>query len=489
MNRRSPTGVGDPPRPRWLRSSLRARLTWVFALAMAAMLAGLGAFIYLRLSAELLNGVDRNLGARSDALTVTLATDPGAALGGGHRFVDPDEAFAQVLTPAGQIIDSTPGAAGASLLTSSQAKAMTGPTLVTRDHDQPDDSDRLLAVPAMAAGQPVIAVVGETLGDRSDALRHLLVLYAVAGPTGLLLTSVAGWVLAGTALRPVEAMRRRAAQLSHTEPRGRLPVPQTGDELARLAMTLNDLLARLHAAVAREHRFVDDASHELRTPLAVLKAELDLATTRPRDAAELLDTVTNAARETDRLVALAEELLVLARARQGQVEPRRTPTNLPALLAQAVAPLRPAAARCAANIHLDAQDVTVDVDPDQIRRAIANLVQNAISHGCGDITVTAEVHPDGLQIDVRDQGPGFPEALLATAFDPFTRRQVSATGRDQQSVSADDHRADPHRGTGLGLAIVQSIAVAHHGTASATNSPDGGAHVRLHLKAAAPDDD
>lgn len=467
------------------RMSLRARLTWVFAVAMAAMLTGLGAFVYLRMGAELLNGVDRNLGARADALIVTLATDPGAPLGGGNRFVDPDEAFAQDLDPSGRILDSTLGQETEPLLTSAQVATITGPTFLTRNHGDADDSDRLLAVPAMAGNQNVIAVVGGTLGDRRDALDSLLALYAVAGPAGLLLTSAAGWLLAGAALRPVEGIRQRAAQLSDTDPTGRLPVPRTGDELSRLATTLNDLLARLHAAVAREHRFVDDASHELRTPLAVLKAELDLVATRPRSAQHLLATLGVAARETDRLVALAEELLVLARARQHQVPPRRTPTHLPGLLAEAVAPFRAAAVLADANICIHAQDITVDIDPDQTRRAIQNLVDNSIRHGRGDIAITAQAHAHLVQIDVQDQGPGFPESLLATAFEPFTHGPApmpdAVCGAEQVPFPP-----DRHHGTGLGLAIVAAIAEAHRGAATAINSPHGGATVRLHLRTSQP---
>ena len=507
----------DPPLPlpnrldpaRWRRPvSLRARLTLVFGVAMALMLAGLGAFIYLRLATELASGVDRSLGARADALTAELesssSADPGPPLGGGHRFVDPDEAFAQILDPSGRVLDSTPAVAAAPLLTRAQVTRIARidrPTFLTRPHRQPDDSDRLLAVPARAADGPVIAVVGETLGDRRDALRHLLTLYAVTGPAGLLLTCVAGWVLAGAALRPVEAIRASATQLSHSNPAGRLPVPGTGDELTRLTITLNDLLARLHAAVGREHRFVNDASHELRTPLAVLKAELDLATSRPRTAIELHATVTTAAIQTDRLITLAEALLVLARARQGGALLRRTPTHLPTLLAEAIAPLQNQAERAGAAIHIDtganarsgtgatARDDTVEVDPDQIGRAVRNLVENAIRHGGDDLTITTGTDGDILQIDVIDNGPGIPECLLPTVFDPFTRArtvgtQPPATAGPTRVTSLLQHQrgVQPWPGTGLGLAIVKAIAEAHHGTATASNTSGGGAHLQLRLR-------
>src|SRR5207237_8033050 len=115
------------------------------------------------------------------------------------------------------------------------------------------------------------AGVGATLGDRNDGLARLVLGLAIGGPVALLLVAGAGWALAGAALGPVERMRREAAAMSASEPDRRLPVPATGDELERLATTLNKLFDRLQEAMEREQRFVDEASHELRTPLGVLR--------------------------------------------------------------------------------------------------------------------------------------------------------------------------------------------------------------------------
>ena len=144
----------------------------------------------------------------------------------------------------------------------------------------------------------------------------------VAAPLALLLASLAGYGLAAAALRPVEAMRRRAAAVSATAP-GRLPVPPSRDEISRLATTLNEMLERLEAAFEHERRFVADASHELRTPLALLRTELEVALRRPRSADELEATLRSAAEETERLSRLAEDLLLIARADQGALPIRR----------------------------------------------------------------------------------------------------------------------------------------------------------------------
>ena len=149
----------------------------------------------------------------------------------------------------------------------------------------------------------------------------------VAGPLALLLAAVAGYGLAAAALRPVEAMRARAEEISASTPGARLPEPPARDEISRLAETLNEMLSRLEASIEHERRFVADASHELRTPLALLKAELDLALRRKRTHAELEQALRSASEETDRLTLLAEDLLLIARSDAGELpsDARRFP--------------------------------------------------------------------------------------------------------------------------------------------------------------------
>src|SRR5919197_742773 len=148
----------------------------------------------------------------------------------------------------------------------------------------------------------------------------------------LALVTWGGWALAGAALRPVERMRGEAAAISLAEPERRLAVPPTGDELAGLATTLNAMLDRLQEAVQREQRFLDAAGHELRTPLGVLRMELDLALARARTREELAAALRNASEETDRLVRLAEDLLVASRTSGGRLPLHRSETEVDELL-------------------------------------------------------------------------------------------------------------------------------------------------------------
>jgi len=174
-------------------------------------------------------------------------------------------------------------------------------------------------------------IVARSLEPREESLHRLFRELLFASPLALLLAALGGYGLAAAALRPVEAMRRRAAAVSATAP-GRLPVPSSRDEISRLATTLNEMLARLEAAFEHERQFVANASHELRTPLAMLRTELELALRRPRTHDELHDAVQSAAQETDRLSQLAEDLLLIARADQGALPLRTEPIDVGELL-------------------------------------------------------------------------------------------------------------------------------------------------------------
>src|SRR4029450_7113535 len=158
----------------------------------------------------------------------------------------------------------------------------------------------------------------------------------IAGPVALLLASLAGYLLAGVALRPVEAMRRRATQISAETPGERLPVPATNDELERLGTTLNDVLERLEDALQREREFVADAGHELRTPLALLRTELELALRHAESPEELRAAVRRSAKEVDRLTQLAEDLLLIARAERGELPLKVETLDADELLASVV---------------------------------------------------------------------------------------------------------------------------------------------------------
>ncbi|MEU1177088.1 ATP-binding protein [Streptomyces sp. NPDC005820] len=447
---------------------VRLRLTLAFCLAMAVVLTALGAFLYTRMGAELTRAVDLDLRARAAATVGSLAQRERAPLDAGRGLIDPDESFGQILSPQGDVVETTPAVAAAPMLPPGTARTVTEPVFLSRHVVGIDDPARLLALPVRLPGtvaRPAVLVVGAPLGDRAEALDRLLLLLLIGGPLALAASSYAGWLLAGAALRPVERIRREAAAISEAEPERRLTVPPTRDELARLAHTLNAMLARLQEALEREHRFVDTAGHELRTPLALLRAQLELATARPRDRTELEAAVRSAAAETDRLVGLAEDLLVLARTRQGRLPLRRELVSLPRLLTDAAEAFRARAAADGATITVEPSSTPeADLDPVRLRQVLHNLLDNALRHsgpvGPGRITLSAE-HADGVvRVCVHDHGEGFPPAVLAGP--PPNPSPDAQAG-------------------GLGLSIVAMIAAAHGGRVSLANHPTGGACVTVSL--------
>jgi signal transduction histidine kinase len=426
--------------------TVRARVALAFALASALVLATLSFFLHARVRTELDRGIDQELRARADLVRSALTTDTPVPLAARQDLIDPDEAFAQVLDDRGAILQSTSGVAAAAVLPTSAVTGLHGPLLLVRRVAGVDDPVRLLAVPLELHGQPVAVVVGSTLGDRNEALHRLVLALSVGGPVALLLSTWAGWLVAGLALRPVERLRREAEAITASGLERRLEVPATHDELARLAGTLNALLGRVQEAVETERRFVDEASHELRTPLAVLKSEVELALSRPRSVEELQATLQAVARETDQVVRLAEDLLVLARASGGRVPLRREAVDLADLL------------RGLPDTEVSASG-TARLDPVRVRQAVLDLVDNARRHGRVRLTAGCE---DGVAVlEVEDDGPGFAPEVLPLAFEAF--------------VHGDEG------GSGLGLALVRAVAEAHGGTAVAENLAGGGARVTLRL--------
>jgi signal transduction histidine kinase len=265
--------------------------------------------------------------------------------------------------------------------------------------------------------------------------------------------------------RPVEAMRQRAERISLSREGERLPLPAAQDEVRRLGETLNEMLARLEASLERERRFVADASHELRTPIAVLKTELEtlLRVAGP----EARESLTAALEEADHLGHLAEDLLLLARAADGRLPVQRENVPIGDLLERTQQRFADRARQQGREIRIDVpSDIAASVDPLRIRQALGNLVDNALRYGTGDIHLRARQEHEAIEIDVGDEGPGFPPDFAPQAFERFAREEGGTPTRS---------------GAGLGLAIVRAIAEAHGGNATIVRAPSRGATVRLRI--------
>jgi two-component system, OmpR family, sensor kinase len=437
---------------------LRTRLTLGFAAGMAVVLAALGFFLDWRVGHDLTAGIDMDLRSRGQVIVSAVRSSEPDLIGAEGRLIDPDEAFAQVLAPPDRIVDSSSAVRPAPMLSATTLRAVTSPTFSTARVRGVDDPARLLAIPVRVGGRLVVVVVGATLGDRNEAVARLRLAMAIGGPAALALVSLAGWALAGAALRPVESMRREAAAISSSEPSRRLPVAAAPDELARLGSTLNAMLDRLQESMDRERRFLDRASHELRTPLTVLRMELDLALSRARSPEELRAALTTASEETDRLVRLAEDLLVLNRAKDGRLPVERRDADVAELVRRAGA--ANAARAEAAGVELRVEPapgpLVASVDPDRIRQALDDLVDNAFRHGAsgGTIVLAAVRNGDGVRVSVQDDGPGYPQSML-------------------DEPDADGERA------GLGLEVARAIAEGHGGRLVLENVAGRGARATV----------
>jgi two-component system OmpR family sensor kinase len=434
---------------------------------MALVLGATGVFIYLRYASELNMTIDAGLRSRA-ADVAALVRDSDSGLQPAQREVEGSQSFAEVIDSEGRVEDSTLAGAGVVRLSPAQvAVAQRGPLFI-EDVLLPATGDRakLLVVPVRGEDRGRLVVVGTDTEARDEALTDLLQLLLIGGPVALLLASIAGYGVAAAALRPVEAMRARAADISAAVPEQRLPVPPSGDEIARLGTTLNEMLDRLGEAIEHERSFVADASHELRTPLAILRTELELALGEGRTPEELRAALASAAEETDRLTQLSEDLLTIAQTERGELPLRVARLDLAETLDGVERRFARRAQERGRRIEVVAP-VSLAITADRLRidQAVGSMVDNALRYGEGTIDLVAREENGAVEVHVRDRGGGFPEDFLGRAFERFSR--ASSSDRDG--------------GSGLGLAIVRTVARAHGGEAHAGNRDGGGADVWVTL--------
>jgi heavy metal sensor kinase len=445
---------------------IRIRVAAAFAVAMAVVLAATGYFLYARLDSHLSTALDRELGLRATDLTALVQDSRSLnsfSSAGSGRFIEHGEAFAQLLDSSGRVIDATRPLGDTPLLNRAEFERALRESVFSDRDKVPglDEPSRFLAAHVGRNGRSLVLVVGLTRQDRVETLANLRDELLISLPIALLIATASGYVLAGLSLRPVEAMRRRAARISAATPGERLPVPTTRDEVERLGETLNEMLARLEAGLERERDFVADAGHELRTPLALLRTELELALRHGRSTAELRAALRASSEEVDRLAQLADDLLLIAGSDRGKLELRVEPLEAADLFDSVVNRFRWRAEETGRSIEHDVvTGIRVRGDRLRLEQALSNLVDNALRHGGGSVRLAAAAPGGAVELHVIDEGPGFPPGLLDRAFERFTRERVGG-------------------GSGLGLSIVRAITEAHGGRARAANSPAGGADVWL----------
>jgi signal transduction histidine kinase len=328
---------------------------------------------------------------------------------------------------------------------------------------------RVVAMRATVAGQPVTIITGtptDLLAQVSaEFARHLL----IGLPIILALAAAAVWLVVGRALSPVEKIRHAVTDITSADLSRRVPDPGTPDEIGRLALTMNEMLARLEQSAQRQRRFVADASHELRSPLAAIRTTLEVGLAHP-DRAPWPTIAGRAAEQSIRLEGLIENLLLLARADEGHgIEASDQRVDIDRLL-------RDIAVATTSGVALEVKTAGTPVvsgNAESLSRLFRNIIDNALRHAAGKVQVTAETVDTAVRVEVADDGPGIPAEERERVFDRFVRLDGS---RNRNTGSS-----------GLGLAIAREITTAHHGRITIGDNPSGGARVVISLPSALPE--
>ncbi|HET8680629.1 MAG TPA: ATP-binding protein [Micromonosporaceae bacterium] len=370
-----------------------------------------------------------------------------------------DDVVLQVLGPTGGVLSATPNVAG-------QPALARLPPGQSREVEVPFDDDTFLVASVAASGGRTI-LVAYSLDTVAETTRALATLLVVGVPAVLLVAGATTWRLVGRALAPVDAIRAEVDSISAAQLHRRVPQPPAGDEIGRLAGTMNRMLDRLERARARERRFIADASHELRSPIAAIRQHAEVALAHPDrlPAGELART---AHAESLRMQALVDDLLLLAQADEHALPLRRRLVDLDDLVLEEVRRLR-AVAEVAVNPG-GVSAAQVDGDPAALRRVLRNLGDNAARHARSQVAFALSERDGWAQLHVDDDGPGVPAGDRSRVFERFVR--------------LDGARARTGGGSGLGLAIVAEVVAAHGGTVAVADAPLGGARITVRLPVA-----
>jgi two-component system, OmpR family, sensor kinase len=450
------------------RLPIRVRLTIAFVLAVVVVMAAAALFVYVRLENDLDDAINDALSRRVAAVAQPPGRDLRDLNAEAGAPADAQDGFTQVIAASGRVTDAAGGYSEPVLGPAEVERASSETLIVERLITGIDGTTRVLARPARAAGPPSVVAAGQSLEDRDETLSNLVTSFIIGGPVAVLLAALLGYGLLTAGFAPIEAMRRRATEISLASEDELLPLPDARDEVRRLGETLNEMLGRLRVAFERERQFVADASHELRTPIAVIKAELEGALRSGEVGPGAREAMRGAIEECDSLAALAEDLLVLARGADGELPVRVEPIDARELLGSVRDRFADRAAQRSREIRVEVNGdarIWLRADPLRMRQALSNLVDNALRHGDGDVVLRAGAVDGGTTLEVSDSGAGFDPSLAESAFERFTRGDAART----------------RGGAGLGLAIVRAIAEAHGGSAEIVAT--AGATVRVRLPA------
>jgi heavy metal sensor kinase len=319
-------------------------------------------------------------------------------------------------------------------------------------------------------GKQYVIEVGAWLEPTEAVLKHLIVLLALALAAMVLVATGGGYFLIGRALAPVERITSSAEQITLHNLRERLPIAQTGDELQRLSISLNHMIARLDEAFQHNRRFIADASHELRTPLTIMRGELESVVDQTSQAPEVQRTAASVLEEVERLARIVEGLFAVSRLDAGEAQKECVPFDLADLAASTADQMCLLAEDKGISISTSpSREVVIEGDRARMKQVVVNLLDNAIKYTRpgGKIGISVKTSGGNAVLEVEDNGLGIPAEARPHIFERFFR--------------VDKARSREMGGAGLGLSIVKSICTAHGGRVDFTSVEGNGSKFKVEL--------
>lgn len=437
--------------------TLRFRLTGLATVVVALVLMVSAIAVLAVQRRQLVANLDASLQQRADTIARQLDGDRSTAF---LNTNDEDRAV-QLVALDGHVLAATPNLAGAPALPIEISDTREDSFGTWDDLPLEDDSYRVLSRTVQTTAGPAILHVAENSDDFEEAVLTLAIALAGTIPAVVAILAALIWWLTGRALEPVERMRAQVDSISAAHSGRRVDTSDRTDEISRLGATMNRMLDRLADANERQRRFVADAAHELRTPLTRIRTNLDVDLAHP-DTADPAETISTVRQETITLQRLVDDLLHLARSDAGESPRLREPVDLDDIVMQEIRELR----TMSQTPTIDATLVSAAhlyANPEHLRRAIRNVLTNAIRHARSSITVALREFDSEIELSVIDDGPGIPAEHRERIFERFARVQDARTVDDG--------------GTGLGLAITRDIVESHGGTIVYEPDHDGACFV------------
>lgn len=453
------------------RLSIRWRLTLWNTLSVAALLVVCGLLVYGMLRQAMYGQVDQLLQSQFEELREDrqMAIDHESRIPHWvQEFKEHVNVFAVVYDSRGRVFARTEQLADDSV-PPEPTTPVAEPQVATQSFPI-INSQRTLTARLSASGEQFTVVLMAPLAEVDANLARVRTVLLTALPVSLLLAGAIGYWLSRKALAPIERLRARTNEITAEKLNRRLPVDNPNDELGRMAVTINDMIARLERSFAEVRRFTADASHELRTPLAVLRTEVEVALRKPLDESAQRNLLSSVLEECQRLTALTDQLLTLARDDTGTAQYAREPIDLTSLVADIAQTMTPLAEAKQQTLEFSGNaEPTALGDAQRLRQVFYNLLDNAIKYTPqqGRIEVVVSSADEVATVSIKDSGIGIPAEHLPHVFDRFYR--------------VDNARTREKGGTGLGLSIAQTIVAAHDGRIEIHSEPDKGTTCTVRL--------